>query len=56
MKKRLYKVTRKLKGLVKEKAQPTSSVKESGAFGLWKDRTETRDPNEYVRTLRGRSA
>ncbi len=44
-----------LKGKVKEKPPRRFNVEESGAFGMWKDRPEMKDPSEYIRKLRGRS-
>jgi prevent-host-death family protein len=36
----------------KNQAKDKVSIKDSPAFGIWKDRTDMRDPNAYVRQLR----
>ena len=38
--------------LPKKPAAKHSSIKESPAFGIWKERADMRDPSEYVRRLR----
>lgn len=34
------------------KAKGQVSIKDNPAFGMWKDRTDMRDPSAYVRKLR----
>jgi prevent-host-death family protein len=36
----------------KNQAKAAVSIKDSPAFGMWKDRTDMRDPSAYVRKLR----
>lgn len=36
----------------KKSARPASSIRNSPAFGMWKDRADMEDPSAYVRNLR----
>jgi prevent-host-death family protein len=38
--------------IIPEKAARAFSVRNSPAFGMWKDRTDMKDPTEYVRRMR----